>query len=346
MVGGLLGEMEAVGLGQSERSQGDSHWQEGKTANRSRSRIKINLRTGPSYQSFEFPLIATYNRIVNEFAVVVDSVADLPEELVEQFGLTLVPFPVVFGGKSFLDKIDLSPKKFFQFLRSDSTVPSTSAPPPGTYLEIFRRLLVHGKSILACTVAARQSAAYQSATIAKSMVPEGEIEIIDSKSVSMGLGFVAIEAANAVRERNLKEEILGRVQRVVSRIQILAMLPDLKYAERNGRISSAVARVVNFLNIKPIIRIRQGVIELASKASSYRTAMEKMIHKIRSVVGEQRCRLSVIHADVEEEALALRTRLMREFAFVEDIPISEVGPALGSHSGPGAIAVAFYPIES
>jgi DegV family protein with EDD domain len=303
-------------------------------------------RLSSSCKSFEFPHRATYNRAVNEFAIVVDSVADLPEELVERFGLTLIPFPVMFGGKSFLDKIDLSPKKFFQFLRSDSMVPSTSAPPPGTYLEAFRRLLVLGKSVLAFTVTARQSAAYQSAMIAKSLVPEGEIEIIDSKSVSMGLGFVAIEAANAVREKNLKEEILSRVQRVVNRIQILAMLPDLKYAERNGRISSAVARVVSFLNIKPIVRIRQGVIELASKASNYRTAMEKMIQKIRSVVGEQRCRLSVIHADVEEEALALRARLVREFFVMEDIPISEVGPALGSHSGPGAIAVAFYPIES
>lgn len=282
--------------------------------------------------------------LMKDISVVVDSVADLPQKIVDDYGLELINFPVVFGERNFLDKFDLSPKHFFHLMRNQHEFPKTAAPPAGSYLEVFRRLVKLGKSVLSFTVTSRHSAAYQSALLARSMIPEGEVEVIDSGSVSMGLGFVAMEAAEESRKKSPKEKILERVKEVVQRVQILALIPDVRYAERTGRISQAVSKIATLLNIKPIIRIRHGIIDFVSKASNYRMAMDKIINKVRSVMADKKGRLAVMHADALEEALELKEKITKEFFLEGEAIISEVGPALGSHSGPGALAVAFYPL--
>ncbi len=281
---------------------------------------------------------------MKDISVVVDSVADLPQKIVDEYGLELVNFPVVFGERSFLDKFDLSPKHFFSMLRSQHDFPKTAAPPAGAYLEVFRRLIQLGKSVLSFTTTSRHSAAYQSAVLARSMIPEGEVEVIDSGSVSMGLGFVAMEAVEESGRKSPKEKIIERVKEVIQRVQILALIPDVKYAERSGRISQAVAKIAVLLNIKPIIRLRHGIIEFVSKASNYRMAMDKIVNRIRNVLAEKKGRIAVMHADALDQALELKERVMREFFLEGETILSEVGPALGSHSGPGALAVAFYPV--
>jgi DegV family protein with EDD domain len=278
-----------------------------------------------------------------DISVVVDSVADLPEDLVARHGFSLVHFPVHFGERTYLDKLDLSSKEFFRLLRERKETPRTSAPSAGVYLEVFRRLVEMGKSILALTITSRHSAAYQSALLAKSMLNEGEIEVMDTGNVSMGIGLLAIKAAEMIKNRFSKEEIFARIRELIPQVQVLAMIPDITYMVKGGRISAPAAKIASILNIKPIIRIRRGVIELVSRVSGYNAAIQKLISKVKSAVGEKTCRLAVMHADVLEEALELKAQLS-VLPHEGEIAISEVGPALGTHSGPGALAVAFHSV--
>ncbi len=281
---------------------------------------------------------------MSEYSVVVDSVADLPRETVGTLGIVEVPFPVVFGNQTFRDKVDLKSKQFFQMLRSKLDYPKTSAPPVGEYLTVFQRLISEGRKVLTLTIPARNSGAYQSATLARSLLENGEVEIVDSGSISMGLGLIAMEAVEAVGQERTKERILERIQQVIARVQILAVIPDLTWAARGGRVSSAVARIASLLNGHPIIRLRQGVTEQVSKANPSQT-IDKLIQRVKAAVGKQPAGIAVMHGDSSEQAYELKRRLLLEINCPKEILISEVGPALGSHSGPDVLAVAFYPLS-
>jgi DegV family protein with EDD domain len=194
------------------------------------------------------------------------------------------------------------------------------------------------------TIPARNSGAYQSATLARSLLEHGEVEIVDSGSISMGLGLIAMEAVEAVGQERTKERILERIQQVIARVQILAVIPDLTWAARGGRVSSAVARIASLLNVHPMIRLRHGVIELVSKANPSQT-IDKLIQRVKAAVGKQPAGIAVMHGDSSEQAYELKRRLLLEINCPKEILISEVGPALGSHSGPDVLAVAFYPLS-
>ncbi|MDI6868056.1 MAG: DegV family protein [Coprothermobacterota bacterium] len=277
-----------------------------------------------------------------ELGIVVDSVADLPDEIIQEYGFSLVHFPVYFGDKTYLDKLNLSSEDFFRLLKDKSDFPRTAAPSAGAYLEAFRRLIEQGKSVLAFTITSKHSAAYQSALLAKKMLEEGDVDVIDTGSASMGIGLLAIKAAEMIRSKFKKEEVLARIRELVPRVQVLAMLPDISYAGRGGRISAPVVKLATILNIKPIIRIRRGIIELVSRVSNYSAAIQKFVSKIKSEIGTRVCRVAVMHGGVPEEALELKVQL-KEIPHEGEITIAEIGPALGTHSGPGALAVAFYP---
>jgi len=281
-------------------------------------------------------------RFKMELGIVVDSVADLPENIIQEYGFSLVHFPVYLGEKTYLDKLNLTSQEFFKLLKNKTEFPRTAAPAVGSYLEVFRRLIELGKSVLAFTITSKHSAAYQSALLAKKMLGEEEVEVIDTGSASMGIGLVAIKAAEMVRKRLKKEEILARIRDILPHVQVLAMIPNISYAARGGRISAPVAKLASLLNIKPIIRIRRGIIELVSKVSDYSGAIQKMVSKIRSEAGSRICHLAVMHADIINEAQELKLQL-DSIPHEGEITVSEIGPALGTHSGPGALAVAFFP---
>ncbi|MGB9553022.1 MAG: DegV family protein, partial [bacterium] len=265
-----------------------------------------------------------------------------PENIIQEYEFSLVHFPVYFGEKTYLDKLNLSSQEFFRLLRNKAEFPRTAAPSVGVYLEAFRRLIERGKSVLAFTITSKHSAAYQSALLAKRMLGEEEVEVIDTGSASMGIGLVAMKAAEMIRKKFKKEEILARIRDILPHVQVLAMIPNISYAARGGRISAPVAKLATLLNIKPIIRIRRGIIELVSRVSDYSGAIQRMISKIRSEAGTRVCRLAVMHADVINEANELKLQL-ENIPHEGEITVSEIGPALGTHSGPGALAVAFYP---
>lgn len=277
-----------------------------------------------------------------EYGIVVDSTADLPEEIVQKYNFSIVHFPVQFQGKTYLDKLNLSAREFFTFLRSKVQIPKTSAPPPGSYFDAFHTLLQEKKKILALTISSKLSAAYQSALLAKNLLAEEAIEVIDTGSISMGTGLVAIKAAQ-LATLNATREKFEEIKDIIPTVQILALFPDISFAALGGRVSPAVAKVVNALNIEPIIRIKRGIIELVSRASNYKGATKKIVAKIKDTLGERLCRLAVMHADAPEEAQSLKEEL-ESIPHEEEIIISEVGPVLGTHSGPGAVFVAFYPI--
>ncbi|MCR4428233.1 MAG: DegV family protein [Caldiserica bacterium] len=277
-----------------------------------------------------------------ELGIVVDSVADLPDEIIREYDFTLVHFPVYFGEKTYLDKLNLTSEEFFALLKDKKDFPRTAAPSPGSYQEAFRKILEKGKKVLAFTITSRHSAAYQSAIMAKKMLGNEDVEVIDSGSASMGIGLLAIKAAEMIRKKMNKEEILSRIRDILPHVQVLAMLPTIAYAAKGGRISAPVAKLASLLNIKPMIRIRRGIIEMVSRVSDYKGAISKFISKIKADLGNRLLRVAVMHAGVLEEALELKARL-EEIPHEGEIPIAEIGPALGTHSGPGTIAVAFFP---
>ena len=274
--------------------------------------------------------------------VVTDSTADLPESLIKELNITVVPLRVRFGDMLYREGIDISTKTFFEKLKQSPELPRTSQPSPGEFQEIYEGLACDGSSIISIHLSSHLSGTYQAAQLAKSSRPELDITVIDSKQVSMGLGMIVLAAARAAKEGKTKAELLAIVEKVINRMQTYIVVDTLEYLQKGGRIGKASALMGAVLNIKPILTIADGVITPFEKARGKTRALERIVELVRDYSdknGLMRC--AIVHADTLDEAVNLHGKVIAGIRHCEVI-ISEIGAVVGTHGGPGTIAVFLY----
>ncbi len=285
-----------------------------------------------------------------QVAVVTDSCASIPESLIRQLNIHTVAYYIHRGQEVLRDLVTIQREEFLRWLPTATQLPTTASPGPGDYLEMYRGLIANGfKQIISIHMTSRGSGAYQAATVAQSMMveqhPDVNIEVIDTKNVSLCQGWMVIEAARLALAGASLTEITTKVRRMIPLTQMVQTADTLKYLYMGGRIGMAQNLVGTLLNIKPLIGMKDGVIVALGKARSRLQAYSDMVDYVAEAVGEGKARVAYVHAGALNEIDKLKKMLEERVNVVESL-IAELSPALAVHTGPGTAGVCFYPIES
>lgn len=270
--------------------------------------------------------------------IVTDSLADIPPKISQDLAITTVPCIVRFGDTEFRDRIDLYPPEFYRLLTSSPTLPATSQPATGVFEDIYRKLAQQTDQIMAIHTIASLSGIYNASRVAAQNIPNVQIELIDSKQVSMSLGWLVILAARAAQAGANLAEIRDIVQDAMKRVHIIAMLNTLEYAKKGGRLGKGAALVGTLLNVKPLLSCVNGEIVPVENVRTQKRALERLVEIVLGSGPIQE--LSVMHAAAEDLAKDLKETLSSTFP-AEHILLSETGPVLGTHVGPGAVGIAW-----
>lgn len=270
--------------------------------------------------------------------IVTDSTADLSPDQQRAAGITVVPLNVHFGDEVFRDRVDLSGSEFFRKLKAASQLPRTSQPSVGVFEEVFRSLTANGDDVVAILLSSKVSGTYNSALMAAQSVGANRVEVVDSLSASMALGFLALEGAMAAAAGADRGAVAERVRSLVPKARILCAIDTLTYLERGGRIGKARALVGSLLNFKPLITLRDGEVVPLGRARGRPQMLDRLVEMLKkdgAVTG-----IAVLHGAAEAEAKHLRDRIAPDYPGLEII-LTEIGPVLATHTGPGVIGITY-----
>lgn len=271
--------------------------------------------------------------------IVTDSGADLPAELVQELGITVVPLYLRFGEEIFRDQVDINADEFYQRLLHDPVHPSTTQPTPQDFVNVYQKLSKEADGIVSIHISSKLSGTLNSATQAKGLIEKGcPIELVDSESVSMGLGLMSIAAATAAKAGGDLKKVLAEATQAVPNIRLLALLDTLKYLLLGGRIGRAKHLVGSILNVKPMLTLQNGEVVAAGQARTRSKGIDKLIDFASNAANIED--LAVVYNTTPDEAQSLAERIGSVFPR-EKIRIARIGPMLGVHFGPGALVVAF-----
>ena len=269
--------------------------------------------------------------------IVTDSVADLPPQVVQELGITVVPLHVRFGTEVYRDGIDLTADEFFDRLMHDKTLPVTSVPSPGDYAETYDRLAEETDEILVITVTSKLSGTHEVALQSVGLMKKNcRVEVIDSQWAVMAEGFIAMAAARAAQSGASFDEVLDIARRNISRVDMRAAFDTLEYLQRGGRIGKAQAFLGSLLKINPIIRLKDGEVVPAAKERSRAKAIDYLYNFAMSYSHIEE--IAIEYATSLDEVEMLAERLDSKFP-KERIYRSRASPVIGTHTGPGLLIV-------
>ena len=270
-------------------------------------------------------------------AIVTDSVADLPPQVAEEFGITVVPLVVRFGTDLYRDSLDLSPDQFYEKLRTSKVLPATSVPPPAAFADAYNKLAEKTNEIVVISLTSKVSATYQVALQAVGLMKKKcRVEVIDSQWAVMAQGFIAIAAAKAAQGGASLDEVLDAAHHTMHRVGIRAAFDTLEYLERGGRIGKAQAFLGSLLKVNPIIGIKDGEVHPCARERSRAKAIN-YLYNFAASFGKVEG-LAVEYATDLDEANRLVRRLHSKYPQVP-IYLSRASPVIGTHTGPGLILV-------
>ena len=269
--------------------------------------------------------------------IVTDSTADLPPGLAEKLGITVVPVYLRFGDEVFRDRVDISEDEFYQRLIKDPIHPSTTQPSPQDFVDVYKGLAKNADGIISIHVSDKLSGTCNSALLGKEAVEkECPVEVIDSQVVTMGLGQLAIAANEIAKSGKSLREVAEAVKQMIPSIHILALLDTLKYLALGGRIGKLQALLGSMLNVKPMLTLKDGVLTPTGRVRSRPKGIDILFEYVKNAADIQD--LAVVYNTTPEEAQALIKRLGAVYP-EEKIRRSQMGPALGVHTGPGLLLV-------
>ena len=273
--------------------------------------------------------------------IVIDSTSDVTDEIIKKYNLKVVPLTVNFEKESYLDKIELSTKEFFEKLAAADKLPTTTLVSPGAFVEAFSEILLEGDQVLGLFLASEFSGTYDSARMAKDMIGSGDIHIIDTRSVCLGSFALILEAIELVEQNKAIEDIVEELEKLREKIIAVAALDTLKYLEKGGRLSKGQAVVGSLLNVKPIIAIVDGKIQVIEKIRGKNKAVkwfDEWIEKNNYDLSDKSVLL--FHGRAYEQLKLLRETIEEKYK-IKNIIEQEIGAVIGTHAGPGVLGIGF-----
>ncbi|MEQ8841564.1 MAG: DegV family protein [Acidimicrobiales bacterium] len=274
--------------------------------------------------------------------IVTDSACDLRGEEVDRFGIEVVPLTIRFGDKEYVDREDLGVTEFYRLLAESDELPETAAPAPGKFDAAFRRQFEAGATGVVCiNLSAALSATMQSAQTAadnlRAEQPDADVRVVDSRSITAGLGSIVLAAAQMGIDGATTDEIVAAVGPLSDRTQVYGSLDTLENLKKGGRIGGAQAMIGSMLSIKPIIDISSGEVEEAGKQRTRKKALGWLRDKLREVGPVEN--LAVMHGDAPDIDVFLS--MISDIVDVDTIRIEKIGPVIGTHGGPRVMGLAF-----
>ena len=274
---------------------------------------------------------------MSNVAIVTDSVADLPPQVAEEFGITVVPLVVRFGTDTYRDSLNLSPDQFYDRLRTSKALPATSVPPPAAFADAYDNLAEKTNEIAVISLTSKLSATYQVALqAARLMKKRCRVEVLDSQWAVMAQGFIAIAAAEAAQAGASLDEVLDVARHTMHRVDMCAAFDTLEYLERGGRIGKAQAFLGSLLKVNPIIGMKDGEVRPLARERSRPKAIDYLYNFATSFGNVEG--LAVEYATDSDEANKLVRRLHSKYLQIP-IYLSRTSPVIGTHTGPGLIVV-------
>ena len=270
--------------------------------------------------------------------IVTDSTADLTPEQQRGAGITVVPLNVHFGDEVFRDHVDLSADEFFRRLKASPQLPRTSQPSVGAFEEAFRKLREAGDEVVAVHLSSKVSGTYNSALMAAQSVGDGKIEVVDSLSTSMALGFMALEGARLAKAGRDRQAIAESLQALAPKARVICVVDTLTYLERGGRIGKARALLGSLLNVKPILQLKDGEVVPLGRARGRAQALSRLVELLER--DGKVSQLAIMHGAAQPDAEQLRDRVATSYPGL-DILLTEIGAVLGTHTGPGVIGFTY-----
>jgi DegV family protein with EDD domain len=276
--------------------------------------------------------------------IATDSTCDLPGEFFKEYDISVVPINIQFGAETYQDGVTIDRATFFRKIDELGILPSTSQPSAGQFAESYTRMSEAGATdIISLHVTAKLSGTYQSADLAKGMVADQvRVHPFDSAGGSAGLGFMAVEAARMVEEGRTVSEILARMEDLRSRISIVFTLKDLRFAHMSGRVGKMQRSLASLLNIKPIVLLQDGIIDVMQQVRTRRKALDRMLEIMAERIGASApVNLAVLHAEAPDEGQDLLARAKALFNCQETFLVN-LTTSLVVHFGPGTLGLVAY----
>jgi DegV family protein with EDD domain len=268
------------------------------------------------------------------FAVVTDSTADLPDEWRARYGIEVVPLKVIFGSETFRDRVDMTDDEFFRRLAAATKLPTTSAPSPGEFADVYRRLAGSFDGCISIHLGAQLSATVEAARLGAEAVEGFKVEIVDSETVTMPIAFLCKVAA----ESETLEAATTAVTARVPKGRVLALLDTLRYLEMGGRLSRAQAMIGTMLDLKPLLLVADREIKPVDRVRTRTRAIARMADYFRGDLPVEH--VAVMHAQAPEEAETVAAGLRQQLPG-QEIVIGKIGCVLGTHTGPKALGLVY-----
>lgn len=277
--------------------------------------------------------------MANSIAIVTDSTADLPPSRARELGVAVIPLTINFSDRQYLDGVNLSSEDFYPMLATSSILPTTSQPSPAEFKEIYRDLLKEFDSIISIHISAGLSGTLNSAMAARDAL-KGDIHIVDSKTISLGIGLLVEEAVDMVGKNMPAAEIVELLRTRRDSIEVLFTLDTLKYLHKGGRIGGVQALMGTMLNIKPVVRVVDGVYIPVGKARRQEQALNLIVNQFKTLAAGRTIKnMAVAHGAAAGAVEALTAKLVKTFDMEPELSV-QVGPVIGVHTGPGTVGAA------
>ncbi len=285
---------------------------------------------------------------MTKVAVITDSSACVPEEIVTTYSIHVLPLLLIFEDRAYRDGVDISSSQFYDLLKQSKKLPTSSSPSPGEYLQAFLELGGEYDSVFCITLPPHLGMAYDSAVKAREMAaekaPDLEVVVFPSRGPALAQGFIAQAAGEAAASSGTIEEVVNAASDRMARVNALAVLDTLYYLAKGGRIPKAAAWAGSLFKIKPILDATDDV-RLLEKCRTRRRAVQRLLTILESRANGRELYVNLMHADVPNEAAKLKEGILSRFA-CKEFYVTDFTPVIGAHTGPGSIGIAFYTGES
>lgn len=281
---------------------------------------------------------------MTKLAIVTDSTAYIPENVLEGLPIFIIPLHVIWGDETYRDNVDIFQSVFYDRLNNSKILPSTSQPSPKEFIDLYKKIGNEYDQILSIHISSKLSGTVDSAIQAKNALHGMQIEVIDSLSTSMGLGFLVLTAARAAQNGESLQNCKALIESSKNRLHVYFILRTLEFLKRGGRIGGASALLGTALNLKPILMLQDGKIEPFIKVRTMQKALTRLAEVFyEKIQGKTPVHAAIIQAEAENDVEFLKSEIARivNSSDIQEFLTAGISPVIGTHTGPGAIGICF-----